>query len=178
MSRLIFHDFDYINPISNLPEGDTLENIELRNQLLMQTSTNGFKAFGMTGSDHSPGRSIYMASEAGSDKRFQTRLGGVKSNLRALKNVQPMVKNKDFSPGIKKAMKDRFSSLEPKMKKKWGSPPKLPTINGKNRRNQMGKILKPLFNRKNLPPWIPSGNTSSVYTNKLSAFEAAGLGTI
>jgi hypothetical protein len=30
MARLIFHDFDYVNPISNLPEGDTLENVELR----------------------------------------------------------------------------------------------------------------------------------------------------
>lgn len=35
MSRLIFHDFDYVNPISNLPEGDTLENVELRHQMLM-----------------------------------------------------------------------------------------------------------------------------------------------
>ena len=70
MARLIFHDFDYVNPISNLPEGDTLENVEIRHQMLMQTSaTNtGFNAFGVTGSDHSPGKSVYMASEAGSDK--------------------------------------------------------------------------------------------------------------
>ena len=30
MARLIFHDFDYINPLSNLPEGDIMDNAELR----------------------------------------------------------------------------------------------------------------------------------------------------
>lgn len=30
-TRLIFHDFDYVNPNTNLPEGDTIENVQLRN---------------------------------------------------------------------------------------------------------------------------------------------------
>lgn len=43
------------------------------------------------GSMRSPaGKSIYLASENGSDKRFKkVRLGGVKSSIRALKNVEP-----------------------------------------------------------------------------------------
>ena len=80
----------------------------------------------MFGSQNSsPGKSVYKPSDGDEGLGYSTRLGGVKTNLRALKNVKPMVKNKEYSPGIKKAMKDRFSSLEPKTKK-WGSPSKLP----------------------------------------------------
>ena len=107
--------------------------------MLMQTSLSnqGFKPFGANQSDHSPGKSVYMASEHGgsNDNRLgynRTRLGGVKSNLRALKNVKPLVKKKEFSPGMTNMMKDRFSSLEPKGQK-WGSPKKLPKITNLNR---------------------------------------------
>lgn len=171
MSRLIFHDFDYVNPYSNVPEGDTIENVELRQQMLMQTSmtNSGFQMFG-----GSPGKSVYRSNDGDDALGFANRLGGVKTNLRALKNVKPMMKDQDFSPGMKKAMKDRFSSLEPKTKK-WGSPGKLPHINRSNRQKQYGKVLKPLIHKKfrNNLPWIPSGNTSSVYTNKLSAFDGS-----
>ena len=133
MSRLIFHDFDYVNPISNLPEGDTLENVELRHQLLMQTSGSygGFKPYG---SEHSPGKSVYLPSDRGSDQLLhkKTRLGGHKSNIRALKNVQPMVKKKELSPGLRTMMKERFSSLEPGLRKQL-SPKKLPKIESRKK---------------------------------------------
>ena len=167
MARLIFHDFDYINPLSNLPEGDTLENLELRHQVLMQTtgSYGAFKAFG--GNDEvSPGKSVYI-SELGSDQN-RPRLGGHKTNIRALQNVQPLAKRKELSPRLRSIMKERLSSLEPKTKKLM-APKKLPKI--ENRKKQMSKILMPLIKRKNHNPWIPSGNTSSIYTQKLSAFE-------
>ena len=71
-TRLIFHDFDYINPTTNLPEGDTIENVQLRNQMLMQTAS--YKMFG-SGSElgSSPGmkKSLYVPSgDAGSEKAF------------------------------------------------------------------------------------------------------------
>lgn len=133
MSRLIFHDFDYVNPYTSVPEGDTLENVEMRQQMLMQSSMNqsGFNMFGSK-NHSSPGKSVYKCSDGDEMLGMSARLGGVKTNLRALKNVKPMVKNDEHSPGMRRVMKDRFQSLEPKTKK-WGSPAKLPKIKGASR---------------------------------------------
>ena len=105
--------------------------------MLMQTSNGsvygGFKAFG-AGSELSPGKSIYMPSEVGSDqlKYGRARLGGHKSNIRALQNVNPLVKKKELSPGLRTIMKERFSSLDSKTKKML-SPKKLPKINKRSK---------------------------------------------
>lgn len=64
---------------------------------------NGFGNIG--GSTYSPGKSVFVASDMGSEKfKSITRLGGYKSPLRALKNVRPFVKKEKLSPGLRQTM--------------------------------------------------------------------------
>ena len=82
---------------------------------MAETQTRSMHTFGdggnpyvtAQGSMHSPsvaaGKSVYMASETGSDKRFKkVRLGGVKSSIRALKNVKPFAEKGKRSLSKKK----------------------------------------------------------------------------
>ena len=63
--------------------------------------------FQTRGSLPSPGRSIYKASEVGSDKiTRKTRLGGKKSPLRALKGVKAY-QEKQRLPGIRSKFDSR-----------------------------------------------------------------------
>ena len=82
-----------------MPLGDTIENIQFREKLLLQTNMNSTflehprNIFGKT--NFSQGRSVYMASELGSNfqkQKTKMRLGGHKQTLRALKNVKPYMK--------------------------------------------------------------------------------------
>ena len=100
---MVFHDFDYINPVTMLPEGRTLDQMAQLNKSLNsfnssnpyganQTARNN-KNFGATGMSSVAGKSIYVVSEMGSEGKSPLnrsgvgRLGGHKTPLRALQNV-------------------------------------------------------------------------------------------
>lgn len=74
-----------------LPEGETFESIQARRNLLQETARSLSKMQNMLGESkmkYSPTKSVYLPSEMGSDRRNgMTRLGGVKTNIRALKGV-------------------------------------------------------------------------------------------
>lgn len=92
---MVYHDFDYINPETNQPHGNlSIDYQKLRamaetatrsqkdpfEQLMKSTPGRGNKF----GKNSSPGKSVYMASEKGSDKKNARKLGGHVTPLRAL----------------------------------------------------------------------------------------------
>ena len=93
--KYIFHDFDYINPKTKIPQGETETSKKMRNQALMNTARSLTKISNKFGTSRNSvtkmGGSIYHAREDGSvDQRNKaSRLGGHKSPLRALHFVEP-----------------------------------------------------------------------------------------
>ena len=92
--RFIFHDFDYLNPMTKLPVGETPEMRAMRKQALQMTArslTKMTEQFRQT--QGSIGKSIYHASEAGSaKKRRQSRIGDHRSPIRAMHYNRPYLK--------------------------------------------------------------------------------------
>ena len=91
--KMVYHDFDYINPETQQPHGNlSIDYQKLR--AMAETSTKSFDPLEQMmkstpgrnkfGKNSSPGKSVYMASEKGSDKRKSRMLGGQVTNLRAL----------------------------------------------------------------------------------------------
>ena len=63
-------------------------------------------------------------------------------------------------------MENRFGSLDPKRRRSPRRNNMLPEI--PNRSKAYSKIIRPLIRRKQVRPWIPSGNSSHVYASKLA----------
>ena len=74
-----------------LPEGETFESMQARRNLLQETARSLSKMqFNLNESKmhYSPNKSVYMPSEGSRDQyKAVTRLGGHKTNIRALKGV-------------------------------------------------------------------------------------------
>lgn len=104
---MIYHDFDYVNPLTQKPQGDLSIDYQRLRAMAETTarSQNTFDPFNMTkGSkwrhnelsttNRSPGKSVYMASERNSIDRDRSKrkFGGHVAQVRALKNVQPFLR--------------------------------------------------------------------------------------
>ena len=155
---MVFIDFDYINPVTQMPHGAQLDQPQM-GRLMAETTTRSMQAFKNARNDQkynpystnmqrnsaifgqtvqtdaslSPGKSIYVASEAGSSRKVQAkkkkmnkslRLGGHVTPLRALQNVLPVNHQKDARNArnadldarsmISHFSGSRFASLQPK----------------------------------------------------------------
>ena len=161
-TKFVFHDFDYINPLTNLPEGSKLGDYdEDNNPTESSPGRISSKLFGLKlmNQSVSMGKSVYV-SERGEVPGKAGRLGGKKQHLRALQNVEPFMKN------INGSAHRRFNSIqveESYSKKNIRSsipkPLKAPT-SGR-------KILKPLINKNQMKKWIPTGGSTGAYASNL-----------
>ena len=135
--RMVFHDFDYINPETQKPHGNLSIDYQ-RLRAMAETSTKSFDPIDALkmGSNNkqtfgqSPGKSIYLASERGSEAKNSRKLGGHVTPLRALKGVQPYLKKPNINAmmstnSVMAQSAARFNSLQPKSLKKESMFPKI-----------------------------------------------------
>lgn len=80
--KMVFHDFDYINPFTNLPEGQVSTKPNLMNKSISKSSRH-LDPFGSYQGSHgkgrkkfnidSPSKSVYFGSDSGKKKRSPKR---------------------------------------------------------------------------------------------------------